>query len=290
MCLGRHPKALRWSRDNQLSVWDALNRISEVEGLTEKGRIGLAKLASQLDGLSKSSPWAVLTIWLFERSDYLQPMLQANTAASQQQLVAIYQLLKVCGEYMALGDASRRRFLARIRRIEALNEDTIYRAVSSEATDMDAVRVMTIHGSKGLEFTAVHLPALATGYMPSGRRAVRIPPPPSLAHLAMEPDDHKIEEECLFFVGLSRARDYLLLSRAERYTSRNCGESRFLAAVADRDSTEAISRVRKVLLRGDPFETTAAPRGVPGERTGPVYAMSRALSVRSHRGVAWRRW
>jgi superfamily I DNA/RNA helicase len=35
-------------------------------------------------------------------------------------------------------------------------------AVSSEATDMDAVRVMTIHGSKGLEFPAVHLPALET--------------------------------------------------------------------------------------------------------------------------------
>jgi DNA helicase II / ATP-dependent DNA helicase PcrA len=32
----------------------------------------------------------------------------------------------------------------------------------------------------------------------------------------------------LFFVGLSRARDYLSLSRAERYTSRRCSESRFL--------------------------------------------------------------
>jgi superfamily I DNA/RNA helicase len=43
--------------------------------------------------------------------------------------------------------------------IEALNEDTVYCAVASEAADMDAVRVMTIHGSKGLEFRAVRLPA-----------------------------------------------------------------------------------------------------------------------------------
>ena len=224
---------LRWSQANQVPIWDALNRTPEVDGLTDKGRAGLAKLGGHLEGLSKSSPWALLTAWLFERSNFLLPMLHANNAASQQQLVAIYQLLKVCGEYMALGDSSRKRFLARIRRIEALSEDTAYRAVSSEATDMDAVRVMTIHGSKGLEFPAVHLPALATGYMPSNWRGVRIASPPALPHLVMHPDGHKVEEECLFFVGLSRARDYLSLSRAERYTSRKSGESRFLSSLAD---------------------------------------------------------
>jgi hypothetical protein len=49
----------------------------------------------------------------------------------------------------------------------------------------------------------------------------------------MQSDGHKLEEECLFFVGLSRARDYLSLSRAERYTSRKAGESKFLRSLAD---------------------------------------------------------
>ena len=66
---------------------------------------------------------------------------------------------------------------------------------------MDAVRVMTIHGSKGLDSGAVHFPALATRYMPSTRQAIRCPPPPSLAQLAMQPGDHEAEEECLFFVA-----------------------------------------------------------------------------------------
>ena len=39
---------------------------------------------------------------------------------------------------------------------------------------MEAVRVMTIHGSKGLEFRAVHFPSLATMYMPNSWRGVRI--------------------------------------------------------------------------------------------------------------------
>jgi DNA helicase II / ATP-dependent DNA helicase PcrA len=225
--------ALRWAQLNHVSIFATLKRVPEIEGLTEVGRTGLAKLGGQLDGLSVStSPWTLLTTWLFERSDYLRPLLMANDTLSQQKLVAIYQLLKVCGEQVAMGDSSRKRFLERIRRIEVLNEDTPYRAVSSEAKDVEAVRVMTIHGSKGLEFRAVHFPALATGYMPSSWRGVRIPPPPLLAHLAMQPDGHNAEEECLFFVGLSRARDYLSLSRAEKYTTRNASASRFLASIA----------------------------------------------------------
>jgi DNA helicase-2/ATP-dependent DNA helicase PcrA len=223
---------IRWTQVNRVPIFDGLNCVSEIEGLGEEGRAGLATLGSQLQGLSKASPWTLLTTWLFDRSDYLRPILNRNNSVSQQQLVAIYQLLKVCGEHVAMGDSSRKRFLNRIRRIEALNEDTAYRAVSSEATDMEAVRVMTIHGSKGLEFRAVHFPALATGYMPNSWRGVRVPPPPSLAHLAMQPNGHDAEEECLFFVGLSRAKDYLSLSRAEKYKTRNASASKFLTSIA----------------------------------------------------------
>jgi len=225
-------KLIAWATANHVSIFDALKRTSEVEALSDGGRAGLAKLGGQLDGLRNTSPWTLLTTWLFERSDYLRHMLGGNTGMARQQLVAIYQLLKVCGEYVAIGETSRKRFLDRIRRIEALNEDTAYRAISSEASDLDAVRVMTIHGSKGLEFQAVHLPAIATGYMPSSWRGIRMPPPPSMAHLSMQPIGHDAEEECLFFVALSRARDHLSLSRAEKYTSRGSSASKFLPAVA----------------------------------------------------------
>lgn len=221
----------RWAQDNRLTIHEALVRCDDVPGLSEVGRKGLGKLGLQLKGLEHASPLGLLTTWLFQRSSYLRPMLEANDAKSQQQLVAIYHLLKVCGESASEGNASRKRFLERIRRIELLNEDTPYRAVSSEASDMDAVRVMTIHGSKGLEFRAVHFPAIATGYMPSKRQALRFPAPPSLPHLSMREDGHHAEEECLFFVGLSRAKDHLSLSRADLYTTRKSGESKFLSSI-----------------------------------------------------------
>jgi len=223
---------IAWSRENRTSVFEALTRAGEIEGLSQNGCHGLVKLGSELKGLERASPWTLLTTWLFERSDYLGHVLAGNHTIAQQQLVAIYQLLKVCGEYAAMGDTNRKRFLDRIRRIEALNEDTAYRAISSEASEMDAVRVMTIHGSKGLEFGAVHLPAIATGYMPGSWRGVRITPPPTLARLAMQPDGHEAEEECLFFVALSRARDFLSLSRANKYTTRGASASKFLSTIA----------------------------------------------------------
>lgn len=221
----------RWAQDNRLTIYEALIRCNDVPGLSEEGRKGLSKLGLQLKGLEHVSPLGLLTTWLFERSAYLNPLLTANDAKSQQRLVAIYHLLKVCGEFASEGNSSRKRFLERIRRIELLNEDTPYRAVSSEASDMDAVRVMTIHGSKGLEFRAVHFPAIATGYMPSSWRGDRIPAPPSLPHLSMREDGHHAEEECLFFVGLSRAKDHLSLSRADLYTTRRASESKFLASI-----------------------------------------------------------
>ncbi|MBN8899980.1 MAG: hypothetical protein J0H57_03020, partial [Rhodospirillales bacterium] len=224
---------IRWAAAKKMSLFDALGNLPSITELSPGGRAGLKKLADQLRGLGfATSPWMLLTTWLFDRSDYLRPLVVATDMVSKQKCIAIYHLLKVCAEQVAAGETSRRRFLERVRRIEALNEDTMYRAVSSEAGDMDAVRVMTIHGSKGLEFRAVHLPGIATTYMPANRQGVRVPPPQSLPHLVVQPAHHDAEEECLFFVALSRARDYLSLSRAEKYTSKNSTASKFLAPIS----------------------------------------------------------
>jgi superfamily I DNA/RNA helicase len=216
------------------TVFEVLERLDDVQDLTQEGRKGLALLWSHLEGMGPAtSPWTMLSVYLIERSKYLDPLLQSNDAKSQQSLIAIYQFLKVCSDHPERGHGTRRRLLERIRRLEALNDERIFRAVSSEASDLDAVRVMTIHGSKGLEFRAVHLPGLATGYLPARAHPVRCPPPPTLPSLQADGADHTAEEECLFFVALSRARDHLCISRAEKYTAvRKATASAFIARVA----------------------------------------------------------
>lgn len=247
----------RWARTNGARISAALSQLDEIQELTDQGRTGLAKLGREIAGLDNLPPWIFLTTWLLERSDYLEPLIRSRGAHSQQKLIAIYHLLKVCSEQELSRSASRRDFLARVRRLEVLNQDSSFRIVASEASGLDAVRVTTIHGSKGLEFGAVHFPALATRYMPTTRQPVRCPPPPSLSQLVMQPSDHEAEEECLFFVGLSRARDRLSISRAERYTSQNVSASKFLTRIG------AFARQKRFVGSGKSYAAAAilAPPG-----------------------------
>jgi DNA helicase-2/ATP-dependent DNA helicase PcrA len=75
---------------------------------------------------------------------------------------------------------------------------------------------MTVHGSKGLEFEAVHVPGLTVTSFPWNNRGQRCPPPLgmiegaealSVAEEAKQSQEN--EEQCLFFVALSRARTHL---------------------------------------------------------------------------------
>jgi DNA helicase-2/ATP-dependent DNA helicase PcrA len=85
----------------------------------------------------------------------------------------------------------------------------------------DGVRLMTLHGSKGLEFDTVFLVGFEEGILPHSRSMV---------------EDADIEEERrLCYVGITRAKDYLYISYASRrlyFGKSSLNEpSRFLADI-----------------------------------------------------------
>ena len=47
--------------------------------------------------------------------------------------------------------------MTRIRRLLKLNDDRDLRQLPAATQNIDAVKLMTIHGAKGLEFPVVHL-------------------------------------------------------------------------------------------------------------------------------------
>ncbi|MEN3236380.1 UvrD-helicase domain-containing protein [Methylobacterium ajmalii] len=211
-------------------------RAATIDGLSEAARVGLPRLADHLAGVTwQSSAWQVLVRYLFETSGYLRPLIEDPSVRARQCLIAIYQLLKFAREHAdaARGRGGRRRFLEAIRRLERLDDDRAFRVVPPEADGISAVRMMTVHAAKGLEFRAVHLPQVATRYVPSKRQSIRCPAPLGLEHLEIQPVDHDAEEECLFFVALSRARDVLSISSARLYTAKQgCNPSKFLKDLA----------------------------------------------------------
>ncbi|MHB8573468.1 MAG: ATP-dependent helicase [Candidatus Dormibacteria bacterium] len=85
---------------------------------------------------------------------------------------------------------------------------------------LDAVRIMTVHGAKGLEFDHVFVPSLVDGRFPSREQGDPFHLPDTLVpEPAPEGDAHLEEERRLLYVAMTRARDSLTLSWAQRYTT-----------------------------------------------------------------------
>jgi DNA helicase-2/ATP-dependent DNA helicase PcrA len=101
---------------------------------------------------------------------------------------------------------------------EAALADDFKRNQNDRRFEADTVRLMTLHSAKGLEFPVVFLVGLEEGLLPHAR--------------AMSLDTDVVEERRLFYVGLTRARQVLVVAHAALRTVRgrtkSTTESRFL--------------------------------------------------------------
>ena len=91
---------------------------------------------------------------------------------------------------------------------------------------VDAVDLTTIHKAKGLEWDAVFVPSLTTSRFPSsrtGRPRDWLVPRHLFSPARYEGSDS--DERRLFYVAMTRARDWLSLSRHERITRNRVGAS-----------------------------------------------------------------
>ncbi|MCL4353639.1 ATP-dependent helicase [Patescibacteria group bacterium] len=82
----------------------------------------------------------------------------------------------------------------------------------------NAVNILTIHSSKGLEFPVVFLVNLVKDRFPTRERNEQIPIPTDLIKEILPTGDFHLEEERrLFYVGMTRARDRLFLTASKFY-------------------------------------------------------------------------
>lgn len=92
-------------------------------------------------------------------------------------------------------------------------------AADIDMKDRDAVSILTVHGSKGLEYEVVFLVNLVNDRFPSRERTEKIPLPEGiLKETIIDGEDfHLQEERRLFYVGMTRAKERLYFTAADFY-------------------------------------------------------------------------
>ncbi len=84
--------------------------------------------------------------------------------------------------------------------------------------DFNAVNILTIHSSKGLEFPIVFIANLVVDRFPTRERKEKIPIPIELIKETLPQGDYHLEEERrLFYVAMTRAMDRLIFTAANFY-------------------------------------------------------------------------
>jgi superfamily I DNA/RNA helicase/CRISPR/Cas system-associated exonuclease Cas4 (RecB family) len=172
-------------------------------------------------GREDANTWWVLCEFLFEHGSYLRRLRAGGRSEHLQALLAIAQLLnlanahsrrKIVGQDQAMIPA----FLNYIRHMTRRNQREVDLPIAE--IELNAVRILTVHKAKGLEFPVIFVPNLAKGRFPARLRNEKPLVPSVLSLRRDEPlDEQLLEEESCLFVAVTRAQDHLVLSRATSY-------------------------------------------------------------------------
>ena len=181
------------------------------EGLSAQDQAAwqnLRRLCSLVE--ENMSPWDALAAVLLDDGEWLRELAARPGQAAANALMAVWQFVHFCRSPDGIGRWMTVKNLPhRIRDRIRLGEDRSMRAVPPEAEGMDAVRVLTAHGSKGLEFDAVHFLAVTSSTYETPRHTPNKLVPDAVVAGSKSVEILKNERHNLLYVAVSRPRLYL---------------------------------------------------------------------------------
>jgi superfamily I DNA/RNA helicase len=182
-----------------------------VSGLSERDACALGTLRRLCALVTDNmSPWTAMSELLLEDGEWVRELASQTGQAAANARMAVWQFVHFCRSPDGTGRwATVRSLPQRIRDRVRLGEDRSMRAVPPEAEGMDAVRVLTAHGSKGLEFDAVHFLGVTKNAYETPRSNANPLLPESVLGNVKAQDSLKNERHNLLYVAVSRPRLYL---------------------------------------------------------------------------------
>ena len=187
-------------------------------GISVQGAGVIATLARLMSGYRhNSNPWAFVCDMLLEHHFGLPPQTDQSVSAWTKRIALWQFAYAVRNGDGEMKEARLSRFLMRHRLRQRIGDSYVERELPPEAGALDGVRLLTVHGSKGLEFDAVHVAYVNAGSYGAQKPAwapeenvLEIVPPEALGSSQDEYDiEAAVERNNLLYVAISRARRHL---------------------------------------------------------------------------------
>ncbi|MDO8507301.1 MAG: ATP-dependent DNA helicase [bacterium] len=158
-------------------------------------------------------------LYLFlKETDYLSRLVTEaeNSTEAQVAIQNIAKFFELVGNFEKVSeDKSIVNFVHHLGALMEAGDDP---ATAEVDPDLEAVSILTVHKSKGLEFPVVFLVSLVSDSFPTRKRGEQLPIPEDLIRETLPDGDwHLQEERRLFYVGMTRAKEILYLTSAEDY-------------------------------------------------------------------------
>jgi len=240
------------------TIYETICSIQTIHTISEQSRKTIESLLHLLSSLQEESrvkTASELFLQVFKEAGFLK-RISKQSEQKQHELFRYFQ-----------------QFYERIRRFEEQNSDKHLHAFFAEfdheresgeqgslSPDVEAgpemVRIMTVHGSKGLEFRFVFIVNLVDRRFPTIERKDPIELP---LDLIKEPvpvgDIHLEEERRLFYVAMTRAKEGLFFTSAKNYGGARLKKcSRFLSELGfiqkEKYKNEPTALIQPLIIEG----------------------------------------
>lgn len=192
-------KIQAYAAANNVSLFEAVSNAAAIDGLSSRFVSKLDDLAGiifELMNLANEAPVEDLIDRVLRDTGYLEELENERTPQAQSRIDNLHELISVAQEFAASEEENNlENFLAHVALVSDIDDTEL---------GEDAITLMTLHSSKGLEFPVVFLVGMEEGLFP---------------HVRTLMDETEIEEERrLCYVGITRAKEKLFLSSTKMRT------------------------------------------------------------------------
>ena len=192
-------KIQAYAAANSVSLFEAVSNAAAIDGLSSRFISKLDDLAGiifELMNLANEAPVEDLIDRVLRDTGYLEELENERTPQAQSRIDNLHELISVAQEFAASEEENNlENFLVHVALVSDIDDTEL---------GEDAITLMTLHSSKGLEFPVVFLVGMEEGLFPHARTLM---------------DETEIEEERrLCYVGITRAKEKLFLSSTKMRT------------------------------------------------------------------------